>query len=249
MATTNVHSSWIGGNLVFDQVKNTGGQVQVGDILAYSSADKGFNLGTRINNSRRTRAFVVGANDGGNDPTDRIESSCHMFTQLVDWNTGWSATALEGVFYGGYDLKATEDGMNVSGIGGWIYLDDEAGGAAAPAVGQSSGMKVYVAGVESFVALPADVAIAATGVVCGLKLSNKFASGMTKGSGVTAAIYIETVDTSGYDHMIATNSAANGFQASTSAMGTNNTSYAMKVLIGATTYYIPCFATAAWAAS
>jgi len=75
----------------------------------------------------KTRAVVVAANDGGADPTRRIESSCHTLLQGVDWATGWSATALEGAFYGGFDLIATEDNMNVSGAGGWIYLNDESG--------------------------------------------------------------------------------------------------------------------------
>jgi hypothetical protein len=253
MPATRIKSKWRKGSLVFDQDRGTGSNVQVGEWpdSATDPTNHGIELGTRWTyggaSTRRTRAFVVGANDGGHDPTDRIESSCHTFTQSCDWATGWSTTALEGVFYGGYDIINTEDGANYSGVGGWIYLDGEndvTGGA--PKVGGSSGTPTYVCGVESFVALPADVNIQAVGVVCGLKLSNKFASGMTAGSGTTAAIFIETVDTSGYEFMIATNSASNGFEANTHAMTLTPTAYHMKVKIGATTYYIPVFDDHEW---
>jgi hypothetical protein len=252
MPVTNVKSKWVTGKLVFEQVRDSNGAVHIGNWPTCGTAPtlNGFELGTRVTlagvSTRRTRAFVVGANDGGHDPTDRIESSCHTFTQSVDWSTGWSATALEGVFYGGYDLIATEDNMNISGAGGWIYLNDEMGGAAAPVVGASSGKYTYVCGLESWVALPADVSILATGVVCGIKLSNNFASGMTAGSGKTAAICIETVDTSGYSYMISTNSAANGFVANTHTLTLTPTAYHMLIDIGGTDYYIPVFDDHEW---
>jgi len=227
---------------------NKANGVQVGDILAYSSADYGFNLGTRdIDNARRTRAFLVGANDGGADPTHRIESSCHMFTQLTNWATGWSATALEGVFYGGYDLIATEDNMNISGAGGWIYLNDEVGGAAAPVVGAASGKNVYVCGLESWVALPADVDIKATGFICGLKLSNNFASGMTVGTGHSYCIYTETVDSVGYEYFWGTNSIGNGLSTN-AAICAVATSHALAIDMAGTPGYIPVFTDKSWGA-
>lgn len=254
---TKVTCEWQSGQLVFDQVRSSNGQIQIGAWPkcvdpAYSV---GFNLGTRITlkgvSTRRTRAFVVGANDGGADPTDRIESSCHTFTQQVDWATGWSATALEGVFYGGYDLVATEDNMNISGCGGWIYLNDESGNTGAgtaPVVGGSSGCNVFVCGLESWVAMSSTAVINATGYVCGLKLSNNFASGATT-TGLLAAIYVETVDSIGYDVAYASSTMGNGFVASVNAMTTNNTFAAMIVNIAGQMGYIPVFFDKEWTAS
>jgi hypothetical protein len=254
MPVTNVKTKWVTGKLVFEQKRDSDGAVQIGKWPQCGTAPtlNGFELGTRVTlagvSTRRTRAFVVGANDGGHDPTDRIESSCHTFTQSVDWSTGWSATALEGVFYGGYDLIATEDNMNISGAGGWIYLNDEMGGAAAPVVGGASGCNVFVCGLESWVALPADAVINATGYVCGLKLSNNFVTGATT-TGLLAAIYAETVDAIGYDVVYGSNTMGNGFVASTTAMTTNNTFAAMIVSIAGQLGYIPVFFDAQWTAS
>lgn len=237
------------GRVVFDQVRATNGALEFGNILAYTSADYGFNLGTRKTvggvSTRQTRGVAVCCNDGGLDPADRIEASCHMFTQLVDWATGWSATALEGVFYGGYDLIATEDNMNISGAGGWIYLNDEAGGAAAPVVGAASGKLVYVCGLESWVALPADVDIKATGKICGLKLSNNFASGMTAGTGHTYNIYTETVDSVGYEYFWGTNCVGNGLSENV-AICAVNTAYALAIDVNGTPGYIPVFTDKSW---
>jgi len=247
MPVTNVKTKWVTGKLIFEQNRDSNGQVQIGKWPDCGTAPtlNGFELGTRVTlagvSTRRTRAFVVGANDGGHDPTDRIESSCHTFTQSVDWATGWSATALEGVFYGGYDLIATEDNMNISGAGGWIYLNDEMGGAAAPVVGGASGCTVSVCGLESWVALPADAVINATGYVCGLKLSNNFKSGATT-TGLLAAIYAETVDAIGYDVVYGSNTMGNGFIASAITLTGSITTYAaMIVSIAGQLGYIPVF--------
>jgi hypothetical protein len=244
-----VKSKWKSGKMVLDQVRGTNGAIELGDIRAYTSADYGFNLGTRVTvdgvSTRRTRGVLVACNDGGVDPTDRIEASCHMFTQLVDWSSGWSATALEGVFYGGYDLIATDDNMNVSAAGGWIYLNDEAGGAAAPVVGAASGKYTYVCGLESWISLPADVSILATGKICGLKLSNDFDSGMTVGTGHTYNIYTETVDAVGFEYFWGTNSIGNGLSTNALTIGVA-TSHALAIDMAGTPGYIPVFTDKSW---
>ena len=256
MPVTKVKSGWESGQLVFNPKLDTGGQVQFGswpNCVDPANAT-GFELGTRnADGGRRTRAIVVGANDGGHDPTDRIESSCHTFTQQVDWATGWSATALEGVFYGGYDLIATEDNMNISGCGGWIYLNDESGNTGAgtaPVVGGSSGKNVFVCGLESWVAMSASTVIAATGYVCGLKLSNNFVTGATT-TGLLAAIYVETVDAIGYDVAYASNTMGNGFVASATNLVTANaaTFAAMIVNIAGQMGYIPVYFDKEWTSS
>jgi hypothetical protein len=249
MPVANVKSKWKSGKLVFDAIRSTNGAIEFGDIRAYTSADYGFNLGTRVTidgvSTRRTRAVAFCANDGASDPTDRIEAFCHMFTQLADWSSGWSATALEGVFYGGFDLIATDDNMNVSGAGGWIYLDDEVGGAAAPVVGGASGKYVYVCGLESWIALPADVSVLATGKICGLKLSNNFKSGMTIGTGHSYNIYTETVDSVGFEYFWGTNSVGNGLVAN-AAVTAVNTAYALKIDVAGTPAYIPVYTDLSW---
>ncbi len=231
----------------------TGGLLVDGDALielgqwpgSTSAPDTvGIHLGTS-----KIRAVVVAANDGAADPIKRIESSCHTFLQGVDWATGWSATALEGAFYGGFDLIATEDNMNVSGAGGWIYLNDESGystAGTAPVIGTDAGKWTFVCGLESWVAVPADVDVKACGIICGLKLSNNFISGASPGSGKFAAIYIETANTRGYDYMIATNAAANGFVANTHTLTLTETAYHMLINIGGTDYYIPVFDNHEW---
>jgi len=249
MTVANIKVVWQKGKMVFDQDGPNAGMT-FGDILAYSSADYGFNLGTRVTldgvSTRRTRGVAVCCNDGGKDPADRIEASCHMFTQLVDWASGWSATALEGVFYGGYDLIAdASDNMNISGAGGWIYLNDEVGGAAAPVVGKASGTKTFVCGLESWVALPADVSILATGYICGLKLSNNFASGMTVGTGHSYCIYTETVDSVGYEYFWGTNSIGNGLSTN-AAVCAVATSHALAIDMAGTPGYIPVFTDKSW---
>jgi hypothetical protein len=249
MPVTNIKSSWKSGKLIFDAKRSTNGAIEFGDIRAYTSADYGFNLGTRVTidgvSTRRTRGVLVACNDGGSDPADRIEASCHMFTQLVDWSSGWSATALEGVFYGGFDLIATDDNMNISGAGGWIYLDDEAGGAAAPVVGAASGKLVYVCGLESWIALPADVSILATGKICGLKLSNNFKSGMSVGTGHTYNIYTETVDSVGFEYFWGTNSVGNGLAANTGTPGVA-TAWQLMIDVNGTPGYIPVYSDSSW---
>lgn len=259
MPATKVKSKWVKGSLVFEQARDTGANIQVGQWpeSATSPTTHGIELGTRWTyggvSTRRTRAFVVGANDGGHDPTDRIESSCHTFTQACDWSTGWSATALEGVFYGGFDLIATEDNMNISGAGGWIYLNDESGYSTAgtgPVVGGASGKNVFVCGLESWVAMSSTTNIAATGYVCGLKLSNNFASGATT-TGLLAAIYAETVDSIGFDVVYGSSTMGNGFVASTANLVSANaaTFAAMIVDIAGQKGYIPVYFDADWTSS
>jgi hypothetical protein len=234
----------------------TGGTKATGHWDNFLSADTSFALGNRVTpgdttTPRRTRVFHINASDGGLDPTMRIESSCHSFVQTVDWPTGWSATALEGVFYGGYDLVATDDNANISAVGGWIYLNDESGNTGAGTsnvVGGSSGCKVYVCGLESWVAMSATTVVNATGYICGLKLSNNFVTGATT-TGLLAAIYCECVDSIGYDVVYGSNIMGNGFVAATSAMTTNATFAAMIVDIAGQKGYIPVFFDAEWTAS
>jgi hypothetical protein len=228
------------------------GSVQVGnfaDSYANPLGAGAIGLGNETNTG--IRAFVVAATDGGIAPTKRIESSCHAFVQRLDWSTTTlSATAHEGVFYGGFDLVSTSDNINISGAGGWIYLTDESGVTGAgttPVIGTDAAKKTYVAGLESWVALPASYEIKACGYVCGLKLSNNFvAPGTNTGAGFTYCIYAETVDTVGYDYFFGTNHVGNGIVLSANAMTTNATAWAMKVDINGTAGYIPVFDTVNW---
>ena len=208
--------------------------------------------GIHLGNSK-IRAMVVAANDGKVDPIKRIESSCNTFMQSLDWATGWSATALEGAFYGGFNLIATEDNMNVSGAGGWIYLNDESGytgAGTAPVIGTDAGKWTFVCGLESWVAMGATAEVKACGVVCGLKLSNNFVTGSTT-TGLLAAIYCETVDSVGYDVVYASNTMGNGFVASTANLVTANatTFAAMIVDIAGQKGYIPVYFDADWTSS
>lgn len=259
MPATKIKSKWINGSLVFDQVRGVGANVQIGTWpnSVTDPTNFGIELGTRYTlgstSTRRTRAFVVAANDGGHDPTHRIESSCHTFLQACDWATGWSSTALEGVFYGGFDMIATEDNANISGCGGWIYINDESGYSTAgtgPVIGGTSGMKVFVCGLESWVAMGATADVKATGYICGLKLSNNFTTGATT-TGLLAAIYCETVDSIGYDVFYASNTMGNGFVAATTNLVTSNASTfaAMIVDIAGQKGYIPVYFDAEWTSS
>jgi hypothetical protein len=156
------------------------------------------------------------------------------------------------VFYGGYDLIATEDNMNISGAGGWIYLNNESGYAGAgttPVIGTDAAKKTYVAGLESWVALPASYEIKACGYVCGLKLSNNFvAPGTNTGAGHTYAIFCETVDSMGYDFVFGSNTMGNGFTATCAvvpAVGQQPIA-AMKVELAGVDGFIQVFANANW---
>ena len=102
-------------------------------------------------------------------------------------------------------------------------------------------MHCFRCGLESWVALPADAVINATGYVCGLKLSNNFKSGATT-TGLLAAIYAETVDAIGYDVVYGSNTMGNGFIASAITLTGSITTYAaMIVSIAGQLGYIPVF--------
>jgi hypothetical protein len=228
------------------------GTVMVGDFASSYTTPGQTGLGIPLGNATNAdiRAFIVASTDGTIQPTKRIESSCHSFVQSMDWaTTTLSCTALEGVFYGGFDLISTSDNINISGVGGWVYLNDESGYSTAgttPVIGSASGKITYVAGVESFVTLPTSYEIKAKGVVCGLKLSNCFkAPGTNTGAGYTYNIYTETVDAVGYDYFWGTNTAGNGLIVN-EAIPNVNTAYALKIRIADTDAYIPVFTDLSW---
>ncbi len=228
------------------------GTVMVGDFASSYTTPGQAGLGIPLGNATNPdiRAFVVAATDGTIQPTKRIESSCHSFVQSMDWaTTTYSVTALEGVFYGGFDLISTSDNINISGVGGWVYLNDESGystAGTAPVIGTASGCITYVAGVESFVTLPTSYEIKANGVVCGLKLSNCFkAPGTNTGAGYTYNIFTETVDAVGYDYFWGTNAVGNGLVANV-AITAVNTAYALKIRIAGTDHYIPVYSDLSW---
>jgi hypothetical protein len=230
------------------------GTVMVGDFSSSYTTPGQAGLGIPLGNATNAdiRAFIVAATDGTIQPTKRIESSCHSLVQSMDWaTTTLSATALEGVFYGGFDLISTSDNINISAAGGWLYLDGESGlsSGATCTIGSAAGMRTYAAGLESFVALPASYNIDAMGYVCGLKLSNKFlAPGTNTGAGHTYAIFCETVDAVGYDFVYGTNTMGNGFTATCAvvpAVGQQPIA-AMKVEIAGVDGFIQVFANANW---
>jgi hypothetical protein len=228
------------------------GTVSVGDFASSYTTPGQAGLGIPLGNATNPdiRAFIVASTDGTIQPTKRIESSCHSFVQSMAWaTTTLSVTALEGVFYGGFDLVSTSDNINISGCGGWVYLNDESGFSTAgtdPVIGTDAGKKTYVAGLESWVALPASYEIKACGYVCGLKLSNNFVSpGTNVGAGKTYNIYTETVDSVGYDYFWGTNQIGNGLSVNALTIGVA-TSHALAIDMNGTPGYIPVFTDKSW---
>jgi hypothetical protein len=198
----------------------------------------GWNLGQ----TGHGRTAFICSNDGGVDPTRTITAVHSRFAQTKDYADTFSTTALIGEYWNnGFNIIATSDNVNMSGVYG--YLEVTAGGAAV--IGAASGKLVYLAGVESWLELGADVGPLATAKICGLKLSNNFKSGFSIGTGHSYNIYTETVDSVGFEYFWGTNSVGNGLvtQASTPAIATT---WALKIDVNGTPGYIPVYNDQSW---
>ena len=215
----------------------------IGEWDCYTDVADGWNLGQ----TGHGRSVCFTANDGGTDPTRTITAVHSRFCQTKDYSDTFSTTALIGEYYSpnGSNIVATSDNCNMSGVMG--YMEIATGGDAK--IGGSSGKLIYIAGLESWLELGADVDILATGKACGLKLSNNFKSGWALGTGHTYAIYAETVDTAGFEYVFGTNTMANGFVESCSvvpAVGVQPIA-AMKVEIAGVEGFIQVFSGVDWA--
>jgi len=199
--------------------------------------------GWALGQSGHGRSVFFGNSDGGVDPTRTITAVHSRFGVTKDYTDTFSTTALIGEFYNnGFNIVATSDNCNMSGVYG--YIEVATGGNAQ--IGGASGKVIYLAGLESWVELGADVDLLATGKACGLKLSNNFKAGWAIGTGHTYAIYAETVDTAGFEFFFGTNHVGNGLEADTNSMGVAATAWALKIDVNGATGYIPVYDNSSW---
>jgi hypothetical protein len=199
--------------------------------------------GWALGQSGHGRSVFISNSDGGVDPTRTITAVHSRFGVTKDYTDTFSTTALIGEYWNnGFDIVATSDNCNMSGVYG--YMEVTTGGNAQ--IGGASGKIIYLAGLESWVELGADVELLATGKACGIKLSNKFKAGWAIGTGHTYAIYAETVDTAGFEYFFGTNHVGNGIEAATSNMGVAATAWALKIDVNGTPGYIPVYDNNTW---